>query len=97
LALPANVAVAWHALPALVQSVGYATVAVPAAPGLTDAFAVKACPVYTADAVPNVTLVVVGALVMMSVALALLDAYPPVPADVAVATQVLPALMQSPV
>ena len=71
--MPANVAVAVHVFPALVQSPENATVAEPAAAGLTDAVAVNALPVYTKGPVPNDTELVVGALLIVVIALALLD------------------------
>ena len=72
-ALPANVAVAWHVFPALMQFPAYAIVTIPAAAGLTNAVAVNALPVYTKGPVPNDTELVVGALLIVVIALALLD------------------------
>ena len=96
LLLAAYVAVAVHELPALMQSPEYAIVAAPAAAGFTEAVAVKALPVYTAEAEPNATVVDVGALSIVMFALALLAACVVLPAKVAVAVHVLPGFVQSP-
>ena len=96
-ALPANVAVAWQLFPALVQLPGYETVAVPAAAGLTDAIAVNGLPLYMNGPAPKLTVVVLGALAMVMLAVAELPAWVASPAKVAVAVQLLPAFVQSPV